>query len=192
MGPWETLRERQDPELRRLASLLPDTVLGSWASSTTTKYMYVFQRWAESRQEVSVHPVQEVHCALYLGETVGSKSAVEEAVNAVGWVHQLSGLPPIAESLFVRAALEGLQRKLAKPKVRKEPITAGMLMTWVEEGLGPNPLLADVRLVATALLAFSAFLCYDELAKFRCSDILYNYLVVIVSSVVARAALAQA
>ena len=39
----------------------------------------------------------------HLGESVKSKSAVEEAVNAIGWVHQVSGLPPIAESPFVRA-----------------------------------------------------------------------------------------
>ena len=55
-------------------------------------------------------------------------------------------------------------------KVRKELITAGMLTTWVES-LGPEPSLADVRLVAIALLAFSAFLRCDELSKLRGCDI---------------------
>ena len=44
VGPWETIQELRDPELRRLASLLPDTVLGSRADSTATKYMYALQR----------------------------------------------------------------------------------------------------------------------------------------------------
>ena len=150
-------------------------MFGSRADSSTTKYMYAFQRWkrwAEPRLEVSEFPMQEVHFALYLQhvcETTG-KAAIEGAINAIGWLQKLSGLPPVASSPFVRATLEGLQRKLAKPKVRKEPITAGMLTTWVES-LGPEPSLADVRLVAIALLAFSAFLQYDELSKLRGCDI---------------------
>ena len=49
----------------------------------------------------------------HLGETTQSKSSVEEAVNAVGWVHQISGLPSISASPFVRATLAGLQRNFA-------------------------------------------------------------------------------
>ena len=179
VGVWESLSELKDPELRRLASLLPDTVLHSRASSTSAKYLYAFERWrqwAEPRREVSVYPVQEVHFALYLqhlGETVQSKAAVEEATNAIGWVHQLSGLPPIAASPFVRATLAGLQRQLAKPKLRKEPITTDMLLVWVES-LGTSPSLADIRLIAIALLAFSAFLRYDELSKVRCCDVQFT------------------
>ena len=105
-----------------------------------------------------------------MGETTSSKAAVGEAVNAIGWVHQVAGLPPVVASPFVRATLEGLQRRLAKPKVRKEPVTAGMLAAWVE-GLDPNPSLTDVRLITVALLAFAAFLRYNELAKLRCCDI---------------------
>ena len=56
------------------------------------------------------HSVGEVHVALYLqhlGETIRSKSAVEEAVNAIGWLHHTAGLPSIAESPFIRAVLSG-------------------------------------------------------------------------------------
>lgn len=162
VGPWETLRALKGPELARLATFLPGTVLGSRANSTTVKFMYAFQRWkrwAEPRHEVAVFPVQEVHFALYLqhlAETTRSKASVEEAVNAIGWIHQLSGLSPIAASPFLRATLEGLQRQLAKPKARKEPITPDMLLVRVES-LGPSPSLAEVRLATIALLAFSAF-----------------------------------
>ena len=108
-GVWKELADIRNPELRHLADSLPDTVLRSRADSTTTKYLYAFQRWkrwAEPRDEVTVFPVGEVHFALYLqhlGETTQSKSSVEEAVNAVGWVHQISGLPSISASPFVRA-----------------------------------------------------------------------------------------
>ena len=121
-------------------------------------------------------PVQEVHFALYLqhlGEIVQSKSAVEEAVNAVSWVHQISGLPAVTASPFVRATLSGLQRKLAKPKVKKEPVTVEMLRVLVDS-LGQSPSLSDIRLVASALLSFAAFLRYDEVAKLRCCDIRFS------------------
>ena len=138
--------------------------------------MYAFQRWkrwASSRTEVSVFPVQEVHFALYLqhlGEVAKSKSAIEEAVNAISWVHQISGLPAITESPFVRATLSGLQRRLARPKVRKEPVTVDMLSALVDS-FGPSPSLSDVRLAAIVLLSFAAFLRYDEISKLLCRDI---------------------
>ena len=100
---------------------------------------------------------------------VRSKSAVEEAVNAVSWVHQISGLPAVTEASFVRATLSGLQRRLARPKVKKEPVTADMLMVLVKS-LGQSPLLSDVRLVASVLLSFAASLRYNEVAKLHCCD----------------------
>ena len=151
----------------------------SRADSTTTKYLYAFQRWkrwAEPRDEVTVFSVGEVHFALYLqhlGETTQSKSSVEEAVNSVGWIHQISGLPSISASPFVRATLAGLQRNLAKPKVRKEPVTADMLSALVGS-LGVSPSLSDVRLAACSLLSFAAFLRYNEISKLRCCDVTFS------------------
>ena len=98
-------------------------------------------------------PVNEVHLALYLqhlGEKLHSSSAVQEAVNAIGWVHQLSGLDPVTQSPFVQATLAGLKRILAKPKVRKEPVTVNMLDTLVGS-LGENLSLSDVHLEAICL-----------------------------------------
>ena len=179
-GVWEVLKDFQEPELKSLATALQSTVLASRASTTTSKYVYAFlrwKRWAESHKEIVVFPVREIDLALYLqylGNTTESKSAVEEAVNAVGWVHQLAGYPAVSGSPFVRIVLEGLQRKLAKPKVRKEPVTSDMMSAMVNS-LGAAPSLTDVRLVAACLLAFSAFLRYDELAKLRCCDITFSH-----------------
>ena len=173
---WQTIEGIQDPDLKRLATCLPDTLLQGRADSTTAKYVRAFTRWkkwAEQRKEVSIFPVDEVHFALYLqhvAESTKSRSAVEEAVNALSWAHQLAGQPSISASAFVRATLAGLQRKLAKPKVRKEPVTADMLSTLVDS-LGASPTLTDVRLAAGALLSFAAFLRYDELSGLRCCDI---------------------
>ena len=135
-----------------------------------------WKAWAGPRIEVKIFPVDKVHFALYLqhvANTTNSRASVEEAVNAISWAHQLAGLPPISSSAFVRATLAGLQRKLAKPKVKKEPITASMLTTLVES-LGTSPTLSDVRLAAGALLSFAAFLRYNELSGLRCCDIRFT------------------
>ena len=50
--------------------------------------------WAGSHQ-LPVLPAKESHIALYLhyiGKTVQSKSAVEEACNALTWIHSTAGL----------------------------------------------------------------------------------------------------
>ena len=151
----------------------------SRADSTVAKYMYAYQRWKKwvlPRKDVKVMPADEVHFALYLqhlGETVKSKSAVEEAANAINWVHQTAGFPPVTESPFVCATISGLQRKLAKPKVKKEPVTSDMLLAVVEN-LGQNPSLSEVRLATAMLLGYAAFLRYDEMAKLKCTDIAIN------------------
>ena len=67
-------------------------------------------------------PVQDLQFALYiqhLSETTESRAAVEVAVNAVSWAHQMAGLQPISSSPVVRAVLGGLQRQLAKPKIQE-------------------------------------------------------------------------
>ena len=178
-GIWSTFKTFQHPSLKQLAEFLQVIVLGSRAQFTTNKYLLAYQRWvnwAQLYEEITSFPAQPSHIALYLqhlADSSESKSAVEEAVNAISWVHQLGGYSSVAESPLIRAALDGFQRKLAKPKVRKEPVTRDMMQSLVES-LGPNPSLSDVRLVAACLLAYSAFLCYDGLLKLRCCDVSFH------------------
>ena len=123
-----------------------------------------------------MYPVKEAHFALYfqyLAETSKSKATVEEAVNAIAWVQQLADHQPVSASPFIRTTLGGLQRQLARPKVQKEPVTVEMLNSMVES-LGSCPKLSDIRLATSALLAFAAFLRFDELAKLRCCDITFT------------------
>ena len=69
---------------------------------------------------------QVVICSVQL------KSAIEEAEDALCWLHQVSGLSPVSCLSSVQAALAGHRRLLAQPKVRKEPVTAEMLKSMVD------------------------------------------------------------
>ena len=130
---WSSYSGLQDPRLGKLAEVLLGTVLASRADSTTRKYLYAFQRWRswiKDKKEIALLPIQPYQFALFLqhiGDTTGSKSAVEEALNAAVWVHQISGLQNISLNPLLRAVVGGLQRKLARPKCKKQPITQLML-----------------------------------------------------------------
>ena len=53
---WTSTKELQDPELQRLASLLPAYCLKSKADNTTTKYRYAFNHfstWCSSHSNES-------------------------------------------------------------------------------------------------------------------------------------------
>ena len=102
-----------------------------------------------------------------------SKAAVEEAVNGVSWVQKLAGFPPLSDSPFISIVLDGVQRRLAKPTILKEPFSNDMIVALVNS-LGKSPTLSDVCLVAACILAFSAFLRYDELARLRFSDVAFH------------------
>ena len=48
------------------------------------------------------------------------------------------------------------------------------MLTALVDSLGKNPSLSDVRLAASCLLAFTAFLRFDEMAKLRCCDLTFD------------------
>ena len=166
-GSWKLLSELKDPELKELASRLPATILHSRADSTVKKYLGAYRRWKTwaTAHRLDPDPAKPHEFVLYLqhlSEETSSKAAVEEVCNALSWVHPSAGLLPITKDTFVKATLEGLQRTLAKPVIKKEPITTEMLEAIVCDAsiLGS---LSDLRLATACLLAFAGFLRFDKL-----------------------------
>ena len=142
--------------------------------------------WVDTKDSIEVFPVRPLHFALYLqrlGLQSQSKAAVEEATNAVSWFSQAAGLVPMKSDPFIKTVLAGLQRSLAKPKVIKEPVTPTMLREMVDS-FGAKPSLSDLRIVAIAVTAFTAFLRFDKIVKIRCCvmDFLSNHMVLKIRS----------
>ena len=175
VGVWQMIQKEEDPDLKRLAKSLPITVLHSRATSSTKKYLGAFKRWKcwAADHKLPVFPAREHHVALYLqhlAESRESKSAAEEAVNALGWVHSLAGVPSPSVSQFVQKTLGGIQRMLARPVQKKEPVTAEMLADLVADATKHSSL-SNIRLAAACLLSFAGFLRFDELVRLRPIDI---------------------
>ena len=84
--------------------------------------------------------------------------------------HTTAGLTPITAHLFVKATLEGLQQTLAKPIVKKEPVTTEMLEAIVQDARSSG-CSSDLRLATACLMGFAGFLRSDELINLRPCDI---------------------
>ncbi|XP_072037315.1 integrase/recombinase xerD homolog [Amphiura filiformis] len=100
-------------------------------------------------------------------------SRMEAAFYAIKW--KIDCLPNMVsqnpcDSKFIHLLLEGLKRILAKPvSNRKEPITPDILHALVVKfGSGD---LKCTRLCSMFLLAFAAFLRYEELANLKVCDL---------------------
>ena len=166
------------PELARLAASVRESVIRSKADSTTKKYLGAFRRWKTWAQQHSLQafPVKESHLVLYLqslAESSSSKSAIEEAYNAISWVHAMASCDSPTESQFVRTVMQGLQRNLAKPVTKKLPVTTEMLGAIVDDAKKSGSL-ADWRLATACVISYAAFLRFDELVHIRAADVKFN------------------
>lgn len=69
----------------------------SRTDSTVKKYLGVFKRWKTwvAQYGMTALPAKDYHVALHLqhlGDNLQSKAAVEEACNALAWVHATTSL----------------------------------------------------------------------------------------------------
>ena len=166
VGTWKDLDALEDPNLRKLAAKLPDTIVRSHADSTVGKYLGAFRRWEAwaTKQGFEALPARDYQLALYLQHLrlYKSKAAVEEACNALAWVHSASGLSSPSSHPFVRATSEGLQRMLAKPVTKNKPESVELLGRIVEEATMSNSL-SDICLATACQLSLAGFLRFNDI-----------------------------
>ena len=175
-GSWKLFSDLKDLELKDLTDRLPVTILNSRANSTVKKYLGAYRRWKiwaipHNLNPVPARPHEFILYLQHLDKVTTSKAAVEEAHNALSWVHASPGLLPITLDPFVKATLEGLQWILASPVVKKEPITTDqeMLEAIAQEAKSSGSL-SDLRLATAWLLGFVGFFHFDELINLQPCD----------------------
>ena len=162
--------------LQSLASSLPDVALASRAPSTSSKYFSSYNRWRSWAREhgLTVFPASPFHFAIYLRHLMTeakTASPLESAVHSIAWFHQLGGEPSPSDHPLVKSTLAGAQRLLAHQTTKKEPITVSQLEQLVACKADSMASLYNIRSVVICLLAFAAFLRFDELAKLVRSDV---------------------
>lgn len=74
---------------------------------------------------------------------------------------------------LVEQVLAGAKRVLAKPTVKKEPITADILKELVTKHGGEGASLSDIRTLAICLVSFAGFFRYDEVSRLKEADVVF-------------------
>ena len=162
--------------LQSLANSLPDVALASRAPSTSSKYFSSFIRWRSWAREhgLTVFPASPFHFAIYLRHLMTEAKTVsplESAIHSIAWFHLLGGEPSPSDHSLVKSTFAGAQRLLAHRTTKKEPITVSQLEQLVASKADSMASLYNIRSVVICLLAFAAFLRFDELARLVRSDI---------------------
>lgn len=98
-------------------------------------------------------------------------SRIESVFYGLKWIHDIHNLKNPCESRFLHLVLDGLKRILAKPTVKKSPITANMLQKLCTAYAGHNASLLDLRLCTMCLLGYAGFFRFSELVAIRRCDI---------------------
>lgn len=112
--------------------------------------------------------------ALYLSLLIRrskTSAPIEEAVNALSWVHQVAGVEDPTDQPLVKQTVAGAKRMLAHRVTKKEPITAEILQKLVERFITDNADLSVVRTICICLLGYAGFFRFDEIASHKESDV---------------------
>ena len=165
-----------DPDLVKLATVdLPALLLQPKATSTTKQYFAAWKKWelwAVSKSGIQEFPVIPFHLSLCIAHLVqsGLKSSAVMATSAIKHVHSLAGFQNPAVVPLVTLALEGHKRVTAAPTLRKEPITADILLMLLGSHGHSNATLADLRTLFISFISYAGFLRFDDLIKITRKD----------------------
>ena len=148
----------------------------SRAKKTAYKYNNAFaefEKWCnenEVNQPASVDDISRFLIKLYQKQAPYSR--METIFYAIKWKYDCNSklISNPCNSPFIRNVLLGLKKLLAKPIVKKEPVTPEILKAIMEK-YGSSDNLIDIRLCSMILLAYAGFFRFDELINIRRCDI---------------------
>lgn len=157
---------------------LTDLLAGAKCDGTTTNYFYGFKRWREWARKHSLPwlPAKDLHVALYLTSVIQFSNSVSPVVNAfysIRWAHCLTGDRSPTDTGLVKNVLESGKRKLAKPTVKKEPVTTDLLEKMYKATFEPDNLY-NQRIIAMCILCYAGFFRSSEVLNLKRSDIVFH------------------
>jgi len=176
-GIWaehNTMEDDAGRDLRRGAAQL---ILASKAPATINKYLSHFQKWRAwaSQRNCTVMPALSYQVGMFLSQCAqdgGTKATIQTCFYAIRWAHLSCALPDPTESTFPRLILEGVRRTSSKPTSKRKPISPDTIHAICASITGPS--IRDLRFVAMAVTAYSAFLRVNELLNIKRSHIKFH------------------
>lgn len=168
IGNWLDLDRFEDPELKKLAQLLPSIMIQDRAKGTVRTYIgayKIWKRWA-CTHGVCPLPADVTALALYIVSLIQqgrSVSNINSTVYGIDWVHKKNGHTTPGEHSAVKQVTEAARRILAKPKSRKQPLSNTQVITILQRLERGS--LVDLQIAAMISLGFYGFLRWDDLKR---------------------------
>ncbi|XP_021338875.1 uncharacterized protein LOC110440251 [Mizuhopecten yessoensis] len=153
-------------------------ILNSRSDNTVVKYYRAFKKWEDFiKQDGGCSlPAQPIQVALYLTHILdvgGSYSVVSSAVYGIKWAHSINAFDDPTENGFVRNMLEAAKRQVRAPRIKKDCVSADMLIKLCDSHKDSRDITV-VRDLAMIVLCFAGFLRYNELSELRCEDVSFH------------------
>ena len=136
----------------------------------------VWSKWCHRYQDVLPSPAKAIDFTFFIVPVVqenGRYRRIQQAFNAVSWLHKIAGAPNPCDTGLMRSVKEAAKRILKKPTIKKCPIKPRHLRLLVHNFATSD--LKSLRVPTIALLSYAGFLRYDEAIKIRRSDIQFKH-----------------
>ena len=162
-------------ELQVLAGGITDILYHARAPTTNVIYERAYKKWtqwADRFEEVNNLPADPYHVAIYLTDLAKkavSFATINIALSALAWAHNLAGIDSPSKSHIVREVVQGIKRKLARPRRPKEPLTIDNIRAIFDILLPES--VTDTRNTALIVIAFYALLRFDEIWHLKVSHV---------------------
>ena len=164
--------------LEDLADKVPGILKNSRSANTSKAYHAAFHRWEtwiSEYSEASAVPASPTFVILYLTHlsiNVKSFASISQFLSSLTWFHNLQGhASPVRDPVVVEV-VSGLKRQLACPTVRKEPFSVENIKCLYKTMNLSS--LTDIRNTTMIVLAFVAFLRFDEVTHIMVKDIVFK------------------
>ena len=173
-GVWKVAPHIHDPEIRTLACTLPRMLAAALAPTTNEKYSRGWAdwvSWAEPKDEVTVLPADPFYVAIFLNHIMQSKGttgAIRTAVYGINFAHHAAGYPSPTQDPFVKLVQKGGERLCAKPRKKKDPLTAPFIKELFDHYkplFGKAPDLKVLRFLLITVLGFAGFFRIEEVLE---------------------------
>ena len=110
----------------------------------------------------------------HLVVTHGTVGAIRDAVYGINWAHHASGYISPTEDPFVKLVHKGAERLCAKPRSKKDPLTAPFMKALYDHYRplsGSRPDLKILRFLLIAMLGFAGFFRIEELLSTKLTNV---------------------
>ena len=176
---WKEIKEwYSHPTLGESAKNIINILSVSRASSTIKQHENYFKKFALwcKKHNLEFLPGKIVTIAMflsYLDEQCISNSVLNSYVYAIKWFHRLAGLDDPCAVEFVKEVIEGIRRKHAKAKNKKEPLTIEELKR-IYDTFGTSNSLSDLRVCSLCFLGFAGFFRIQELLVLKIENLIFH------------------